>query len=82
MVAKVMKGIFRIIDGSSLINKTIKNVESEFGIKILSKFNPYPSQANAQEVKEDDSLYPDLCLEVEGRYESMKKFSLATVDFN
>ena len=38
-----MKGLFRIIEGSSLITKSVKDIEEGFEVKILAKFNPYPS---------------------------------------
>ena len=74
-------GIFRVIDGSSLINKTVEAIEREFGVKIVAQFNPYPSQSNSKRANPRDAIYPDLCLEVEGDYENIKKFGLATVDF-
>jgi len=76
-----MKSVVRVIDGSSLINKKISEIESEYGIKVLAKFNPYSSKLNSKPVTPEDIVYPDLCLEIEGNYDSMRKFSLATVDF-
>lgn len=73
------RGIVRIVEGSPLINKTIQALESDFDIKIVAKYNPYPAKINSKPVKPEDVIYEDLCLEYVGKYESAKKLNLASV---
>ncbi len=74
-----MMGIVRVVNDSPLVNKTIKSIESDFGVKIIAKYNPYPSQSNSKKVKPDEIVRSELCLEYQGDYDAVKKFCSASV---
>jgi len=78
---QIMKSVVRIMQGSPLVDMKIKEIEDKFGVKVTTQYNPFPAEQNAKKAKPDERVYPNLCLEIEGNYEAMRKFSLASVDF-
>lgn len=74
----LLRNIFRIFEESPLINKSIQQIEQEYHIKVLRKFNPKPIPAKAKKPKPKELIYEFICLDVEGSCEAMKKFSSLT----
>lgn len=77
----MMKTVVRILEGTSLANQSISNIEETYGVKITGLIYPDGTEFHKDEIIPKCAVAPEMQLEVEGDYKTMRGFCLASVDF-
>lgn len=72
-----MKAEFRILEKSVLANRSVKELESTYGIKINHAHNyPQPSKFTEKHLKQEDIVNPSMYVKISGPYGNVKKIVL------
>ena len=71
----------RVTENSPLAHKTVEEIETQFGVKILTVSTPFPSPAEQKKPSNGFKLYPNLYVEIQGDYNNIRNLRLHAVKY-